>query len=134
MAEAGFTVASYEGHLQERKLMASRCGDCDGLYLPPRPICPTCHTRNMAWAELGREGTVVGVTSITVVPTAMAARGFGQDKPLLTGLVALKDGPNVAARIEATEDTVSVGTQVRADFLEQSDGDGKKVTLVFRPI
>ena len=134
MAEADFTVASYEGHLQERKLMASRCGDCDGLYLPPRPICPACHTRNMAWAELGGEGTVVGFTSITIVPTAMAARGFGRDRPYLTGLVALKDGPNVATRIEATEDAVSVGTPVRADFLEESDGDRKRVTLVFRVV
>ena len=132
MAEADFTVASYEGHLQERKLMASRCGDCDGLFLPPRPICPICHTRNMAWAELRGEGTVVGFTSIAVVPTAMAARGFGRDRPYLTGLVALKDGPNVAARIEAAGDAASVGTPVRADFIEESDGDRKKVTLVFR--
>ena len=140
MAEEEFSVASYESHLQERKLMASRCADCDGLYLPPRPICPGCHTRNMAWTELQGEGTVLGFTSITVAATAMAARGFGRDRPYLTGLVALKEGPSVAARIETAEAKepvehgVSVGTPVRADFLEESIGDGKKVTLVFRPI
>ena len=138
METKDFSVHGYLQHLQERKLMASRCNDCGALYLPPRPICPACYAQKMAWEELEGQGTVTGVTSIAIVPTGMAAKGFGRDNPYLTGIVTLKEGPGVSARIEATdadgvEREVEVGTPVRADFLEETEGEDTRVTLVFRP-
>ena len=39
MATLPFTVASFNQFLNEKKLMASRCPQCDALYLPPRALC-----------------------------------------------------------------------------------------------
>ncbi len=51
-----FTVASFDQYLAEGKLMASRCEDCGELTLPPRAICPKCHSENMAWTETSGKG------------------------------------------------------------------------------
>ena len=138
MTDREFTVAAYQQNVAERKIMGSRCNQCDALHLPPRPICTNCHGRDLAWEELGGAGTILGFTSITIVPTAMAAKGYGRDKPYLTAIVALDEGPSMTARIEvdATEDlekSVHVGMAVKADFVEEAEGEDTKVTLVFRP-
>ena len=134
MADPDFSIAGYQKFLTERKIMASRCVDSGQIYLPPRPICPESQSRNMEWVELSGEGTVVACTSIVVVPASMAQRGYGRDKPYISGFVALKEGPTVPARIVSPEQPVSVGTPVKADFLEESSGEKKQVTLVFRPV
>ena len=113
--------------------MASRCLDSGQIYLPPRPICRDSQSRNMEWLELSGEGVLVAFTSIAVVPAAMAQRGYGRDRPLLSGFVALKEGLTVPARIESPKHPVRVGMPVKADFLEESTGEQKQVTLIFRP-
>ena len=131
-------VAGYLEGLTEHRISASRCNACDGLYLPPRPICPTCQGRQMSLEQLSGEGVVAGITSISIVPSAMAARGYGRKKPYATGVVALTEGPSVTARIELPEDTDAeiqdhVGMEVKAGFEDESDGEESRVTLVFRP-
>lgn len=139
MEQNELTVAAYLANINLRKLVGARCQDCKSLYLPARPICSNCHGRDMAKEELGGEGTVIGFTSITVSPTALAARGYGRDRPYLTAVVALNEGPCVPARleVEATqnlEQYASVGMAVKADFIEETDGENTRTTLVFRPV
>ena len=138
MTTEDFNIFTYRRHLGEGKLMASTCNRCDALYLPPRPICSACHVREMTWAQLEGEGTILGFTSITVVPTGMAARGYGRENPYISALVALKEGPCVAARIMADDPkhagrSVHVGIPVTADFVEETVEGGMRPTLVFRP-
>ena len=133
-----FAVAGYMEKLSEHRIAASRCDDCGGIYLPPRPICPTCQGREMSVEELSGDGRVAGITSIYIVPSAMAAKGYGRKKPYATGVVALKEGPSVTARIELPEDPGvelqgRVGMLVKAAFEDESDGEESRVTLVFRP-
>ena len=87
----------------------------------------------MAWVALSGEGVIAAFSTITVVPAAMAARGYGRDRPYVSGFVALEEGPTVPARIESPEQTVRVGMPVKADFLDESTGERDQVTLVFRP-
>jgi len=139
MIDAGeFTAAAYNGHLAERKIMGSRCGECGELHLPPRPICSGCRSRSMSWAELSGKGKVIGMTSVAIAPSAMVERGFGRDNPYVTAIVSLDDGPSIAARIEGVDandlpDSVSIGMAVVADFLEETVDEEKRATLVFRP-
>ena len=131
------TVAGYMKELSEHRIAASRCNDCDALYLPPRPICPNCQTRKMSVESLSGEGTVAGLTSISIVPSAMAAKGYGRKNPYVTGVVALKEGPSLTARIELPDDggeiQSRVGMPVTASFEAEVDGDETRVTLVFQP-
>ena len=138
MGLENFSISSFQQYLRERRLMGSRCNDCGALYLPPRPICPACQTRKMSWAELGGKGTVIGFTSIAIVPADMAARGFGCDNPYVTAVVAMEEGTAITARIDLAgaaddERSVHVGMAMRADFQEEAFGEEKGVTLVFRP-
>jgi uncharacterized OB-fold protein len=133
MADPDFNLAGYRQFLAKRKIMACRCLDSGQIYLPPRPICPASGSRNMEWVELSGEGVVVAFTSIVVAPATMAQQGYGRDKPYLSGFVALKEGPTVPARIESPQHPVRVGMPVKADFLEESSSEHKKLTLVFRP-
>ena len=137
MADQDFSIATYQRHLGQHRLMASRCRDCGQMHLPPRPICPACHGRGMEWRQLQGEGTVIGATAIAVVPTAMAARGFGRNNPYVSAVIELKEGPTITARVQTADTSeglpVEVGTRMRADFVEETVGDAKRVTLVFRP-
>ena len=139
MTAAGeFTAAAYNRLIAERRIMGSRCGGCGELHVPPRPICSACHGSDMGWAELSGAGRVTGLTSVAIVPPAMAERGFGRGNPYVTAIVRLDDGPSVAARIEGVDTAalpvgVSVGAAVVADFLEEDDGGETRTVLVFRP-
>ena len=118
MEQSDFTISSYNRHVSEGKLMASRCEKCDILYLPPRPVCPECHGTDMGWKELSGKGKVIGVTAITIVPTGMAAKGYGRDKPYLSAVVQTEEGPGITAMLEgfdaADPGAVSIGMPVMA--------------------
>jgi len=135
MAREAFNITGYQHLLTQRKIMACRCADCGQIFLPPRPICRECRSWNMAWVELSGKGAVVAFTSISVVPAIMAKRGYGRDRPYLSGFVRLKEGLTIPARIEESRETaVSIGTAVKAEFREESTGEQEHVTLVFRPV
>ena len=87
----------------------------------------------MEWVELSGAGKLTAFTSITVPPAAMAKRGYGRDKPYVSGFVSLQEGPTIPARIDGADTSVRVGMPLRADFVEESAGDEKQLTLVFRP-
>lgn len=135
MAAESFSINSYHNFLRKRRIMASRCEDSGEIYLPPRPICRVSHSRNMEWMELSGKGTIVAFTTISIVPAAMAKRGYGRDRPYTTGFVALEEGPTVPARIEVSEGSaIQVGQPVKATFLEETEEDATTVTLAFRPL
>ena len=137
MEQNDFTIANYNQHISEGKLVASRCGKCEALYLPPRPVCPQCHGTDMGWHELSGKGKVIGFTAITIVPTGMAARGYGRDKPYLSAVVQTEEGPGITAMLDGVDATdpggVSVGMPVMAGFREVGEGEEAKVSLVFHP-
>ena len=146
MGAEEFNVAAYHKSLAEHKLMASRCTQCNTLFLPPRPICSHCQNQEMTWAELQGEGKIIGFSSIAITSNAMAGKGFGRNNPHMSALVELKEGPSIAARLEGVdpknpEESVRVGMPVQADFLMEETvrvglrgrASGRQVTLVFRP-
>ena len=133
MPVTNFNIAGYRKFLSQSKIMACRCLGCRRVYLPPRPICPDCQSRDMEWVELSGEGVLVAFSSIAVVPAAMAGQGYGNDRPYVSGFVALKEGPTVPARIESPEQIVRVGMPVKADWRKVSASQQEQVILVFLP-
>ena len=137
MEQDDFTISNYKRNITEGKLVASSCDECDALFLPPRPICPQCHRTDMGWRELSGKGKVVGYTAITIVPTGMAAKGYGRDNPYLSAVVQTEEGPGITAMLEGIDATdpsaVSVGMPVVAGFKEEGEGEEANVSLVFRP-
>lgn len=131
-----FTVASFDRYLAEGKLMASRCEDCGELTLPPRAICPTCHSEKMAWTETGGKGTLAGFTVISIAPTFMIEQGYGRDNPYISGIVALDEGVKISARINGLDaskpEEIMVGTALEVDFVTFGEGETAKTYLAFK--
>ena len=133
-----FTVASFDQYLTESKLMASRCEDCGELTLPPRAICPKCHSENMAWTETSGKGKLAGFTVISIAPTFMIEQGYGRNNPYVSGIVELDEGVKISARINGLDATkpeeIKVGTPLEVDFVTFGEGDEAKTYLAFKVI
>jgi uncharacterized protein len=137
-AERPFTSASFEGYLNEKKLMGSHCTTCNKDFLPPRAICPNCHGDQLTWIEFSGKGKLAAFTSIFIAPTAMIEAGYGRDNPYLAGVVDLDEGVKISAQIlgldAAKPEEVKIGTSLHAEFVERSEGEKKKTFLAFRTI
>ena len=129
-----FTGASFYAFLQEGRLMGVRCNDCGRLSAEPRPMCPACHRQDMSWHQFKGTGTLGAFTCISVVPEAMADRGYGRNNPYCTGIVALDEGPRISAAIvgvdAANPQNIRTGMALAVDF---SEFDAEHPTLTFRP-
>lgn len=136
MSEARpFTHASFQQFLNEGKLMASRCADCGGLYLPPRAICPACHGDRLEWVETSGQGRLAAFTTIHIAPTAMIAAGYDRDNPYCAGVVELVEGVRISAFIlgvDAKDPTsIQIGTPLTFATVERGEGDEKRAYLAF---
>jgi uncharacterized protein len=131
-----FTAASFNQYLAEGKLMASRCADCGTLNLPPRAICPKCHSENLEWAETSGKGKLTGFTVVSIAPTFMIEQGYGRDKPYVSGVVELDEGVKISARITGVNATkpeeIKIGTPLTVDFIAFGEGDKTKAYLAFK--
>jgi uncharacterized OB-fold protein len=131
-----FTAASFDQYLAEGKLMASRCVNCGTLNLPPRAICPKCHSENLEWTETSGKGKLAGFTVVSIAPTFMIEQGYGRDKPYASGIVELEGGVKISARITGVDATkpeeIKVGTPLTVDFITVGEGEEAKTYLAFK--
>ncbi len=138
MAERPFSDISFEQYLNEEKLMGSRCKSCGALFTPPRPICLKCHGTEMEWVEMKGKGKLIAFTSIGVGPQFMIDEGFDRAHPYITGVVELKEGVNVVARIEGLDGnkpkSIKIGTPLTVKFLHRCEGDNQKTFLAFESL
>ena len=131
-----FTHASFTTFLDEGKLMAARCENCEALSLPPRAICTSCHSEKMAWVELSGNGKLAAFTAVYIGPTFMNEQGFGRNKPYMTGIVELEEGVKISARLlgfgEIPPESVEIGTKMTLEVVALEYGDDTKSQLAFR--
>ena len=136
MNDKPFNDHSYEQFLSEGKIMGSKCKKCGALALPPRPICSSCFGSQMEWVPFTGAGKLVAFTSIVVVPPAMAKEGFGRNNPYIVGVVELREGVKIVARITGMDakkpEQIKVGTPLQAEFLQMRQGPSKETILAFR--
>jgi hypothetical protein len=136
MEDRPFSDISYEQYLNEEKIMGTRCKACNALYAPPRPICIACHGQEMEWVEMEGEGTLSAFTCIAVGPPFMIAEGYTRKHPYISGVVELKEGVRVDARIEGVDgnrpEDIKVGMPMKAKFLHREEG--AKTYLAFEPL
>ncbi|HKI54797.1 MAG TPA: Zn-ribbon domain-containing OB-fold protein [Anaerolineales bacterium] len=133
-----FTSASFEQYLSEKKLMGSHCNTCNKDFLPPRAICPNCHSDQLTWIEFSGKGKLAAFTSIYIAPTAMIEAGYGRDNPYLAGVVELDEGVKISAQILGLDakkpDEVKIGTPLQVEFVKRGEGETKKTFLAFRVV
>jgi len=107
-----FTIESFYKFVNERKLMAAKCGKCGTLLLPPRPMCTKCFSTGFKWVELKGKGKLLSYTVIHVSPVQ-----FQSMTPYTVGIVELEDGPRLPGMIRGVEpQKIRVDMDLTVDF------------------
>jgi uncharacterized OB-fold protein len=133
MAEAEFTSASFYQALCDKRLIGTRCQECQTVYVPPRQVCLHCHSRDVEWVEVKGEGILVAYTTIAVGTSPMVAQGYDRNRHYCCGIVALAEGPRLCALIIGADAqkpaSIKIGTAVSVAFPAETD---KPAVLAFR--
>ena len=114
--------------------MGVHCRACDKLSAKPRPMCPSCHSKDVEWHEFSGKAKLSTFTCISIVSVAMGKRGYGRDNPCCTGIVTLEEGPRVSAHILGVDgnNPQSIKTGM-ALVLDPEEIDPEDPALAFRP-
>lgn len=135
MWERPLSDISFDQFLREEKLMGSQCTKCGALYTPPRSICVKCYNRELQWVEMIGTGKLIAFTCIYIAPKMMADEGFNRDNPYCVGVVELKEGTRVNARIEGIDprkpEDIKVGMPVRVKYLHKGNKKNAHTVLAF---
>lgn len=134
--EKPFTAFTFQQYLNQDQLKASKCNDCQKIFLPVRAICPDCVQSNMEWIELSGKGRLAAYTSIYIGPSFMNEQGYGRDKPYLTGIVELEEGPMISARLLGLDpenpSKIKMGTPLTFSGIEIGEGENMFTQLAFK--
>ena len=134
MASEFNATAFYKNLKDERKLVGVKCKACGHLSPEPRPMCPECHRFDMEWHQFSGKAKLETFTCISIVPVAMAAKGYGRENPYCSGIVTLEEGPRISARITGVDGTNPQSIKTGMDVvLDLEDLDEESPSLAFKP-
>jgi hypothetical protein len=108
------------------KLRFLRCSECSHLIHPPAPICPSCHSRDAAPAEVSGRGTLYSFT-VNHQPWD------GPGDPYVIGLVEIAEQPDVRLTtniVGIDPDAVEIGMPVEVVFEDHTP----VFVPLFRPV
>ncbi|HJO63427.1 MAG: Zn-ribbon domain-containing OB-fold protein [Desulfobacterales bacterium] len=96
------------GHLENGKVMGTRCRDCGLEFFPPRADCFHCFSSHMEWFEVSGTGKLITYSQLEFGPV-----GFEDDLPYA---IAILDYENfkVFGRIagDIPEDEITLGMEM----------------------
>ena len=113
-------LSPFFDQLQAGRLTTTQCRRDGQLSWPPRVVCPKCHTSDLDWVDLPRDGRVYAFSAVLVG----APLGMEAEVPFVVGLVELEGVPfRLFGRIVGTSwEPCHVGQTVRAEPYDLGDG------------
>jgi uncharacterized OB-fold protein len=100
------------------KLRFLCCGDCATFVHPPQPLCPRCHSEDVAPVAVAGTGTV---ETFTINHQKWHP---AMEVPFVIARIAIDGAPGVILTsnvIGCPVDEVAIGTRVRVVFEQQDD-------------
>jgi hypothetical protein len=112
-------VADFVHHLEEGKIMGTKCKNCGALNFPPRADCANCLSSDVEWVELSGKGKLITYTTAHFAPV-----GFEDDAPYTLALVELEEGPRVLAHLskEISEEETKIGMTLELVSINLPEG------------
>jgi uncharacterized OB-fold protein len=112
-------------HLEEGKVMGTKCKDCGALYFPPRSDCYKCLTSNMEWFEVSGIGKLLSFSELKYGPV-----GFEDDLPYTIALLDYGDY-KIFGRIseDIPYEDLKVGMELKTDSITLPNG---QLSYVFK--
>ena len=102
--------------VKERRLVVPKCGSCGAWVWQPRPLCPRCHSAELAWTDVSGDAKVVSWTALH--PPVLAV--WADKLPFVILLVELDDAPGVRMVGQLVDD---------AGDLLKTNGEGEGVAM-----
>ena len=115
----------------EARIQGTRCGVCDKVLVPPRPVCGLCLERTAEWVDGGPGGVITGYT-VVEVPFIDPMTGIKRPIPYGFAFVRL-DGAdtNIYHFLEESRhDKISIGMRITAVFKPASERDGTLADII----
>jgi uncharacterized OB-fold protein len=128
---AGETSSRFLRGFLERKILGSRCPECDKVYVPMRGNCPICVSAMIREVELAHTGTI---TKFCIVNLPFAARNI--EIPYVSASILLDgaDVPIFHLIQEIPYDEIRIGMRVVAVWEEPQERiPGMESIMHFRP-
>ena len=84
------------------------------------------------------KGKIAAFTSITVGTPFFVEKGYGRNKPYCFSVIKLDEGPMISGQLigvdESKPDTINIGMQVKATFIQTEIRGETRVDLGFEPV
>jgi uncharacterized protein len=114
-------TAPFWNAAREGRLVIQRCKECRAWQHPPGPICRSCYSTDLEFAELSGRGVLYSftVTHHAVVP------GFESEVPYIVAVAELEEqrGLRFLANLkDADAGEVQIGLPVQVTFDPAGDG------------
>ena len=102
-------VNDFIEHLEQGKVMGTRCKDCSRLFFPPRADCCHCLSSHMEWFEVEGRGKLITYSRLQYAPV-----GFGDDLPYAIAVLDYGDY-KVFGRIadDVPEEEIKAGMEMK---------------------
>ena len=114
--ETPFTIEQFYKYVEQGKLMGGRCKKCGTIYLPPRPLCTKCFSKDFEWVEISPKGKLLTYTIIHVAPVQ-----FQSMAPYAVGIVQLENGLKIPGMIRDVEhEKIEIGMELQVGFEKPS--------------
>jgi hypothetical protein len=121
--------------LREGQFIGSKCKQCGAVSVPPRQICPKCHSTESGIIALSGKGKLVAFTVISVPPVMMANAGYDGKNPYCVGIVELEEGARVSAQILGVDmsapETIKIGTPLSKTTITRGEDEAQETFLAF---
>jgi uncharacterized OB-fold protein len=103
-------VSDFVTHLEQGRLMTTKCRGCGKLRFPPRAYCPECGDELMDWVEMETTGRIVTFTTVYYGPA-----GFEDKTPYTIAIAEFPGGIQITGHIDGSipGDRIRVGMKVR---------------------
>jgi uncharacterized OB-fold protein len=135
MSKDFYSSAGFYEFVDEKKLMGTKCKSCGELFLPPRPVCSSCHSEEMEWTEMAGKGKLEAFTVTLYGPTRMVEAGYNAKNPYCVGVVRLDEGPAISAQILGLDlskpEEIKIGTPMQLTFINRTEGGEEKTYIGF---
>lgn len=111
-------VSDFITHLEQGKLMGTKCRKCGREYFPPRADCFHCLGSDVEWFEITGKGKLISYTKAMYAPL-----GFEGDVPYILALADFGQ-VKVFGRLskDVNDNEVRVGMEVKPTVVKLSNG------------
>jgi uncharacterized protein len=113
----------------DRKIMATRCNQCNKTYMPPESICPECSGKLDEWVEISGKGMV---KSFTVINYGEPAQPY--PPPFAYALIQMDGADTAMLHVLGEVDLANLKTGLRVEpvFRKRTEGNILDIKY-FRP-